>query len=263
MKKLYALLAVVAMVGAVNAQTYLFGTDANADGVFSFNNQVICDKWVSAADATFIKTISLYNSVSAEANTSLKVDKVGPGTDGVAGTAGSITGAIEIAKTITKFNYTGGSVVFELPDCNHFSMTLSATGDICAGIFTSANGTDWNSKSEPGVRLSAKGIYSYDITSLVSSTSKIWIKVVNGGTGGLNIHDVKIESTTITPAVDPGDGNSITLNDSSSALSVEYFTLTGVALGSNYEALPAGVYIQKSTYANGAVESVKISKSKK
>jgi hypothetical protein len=253
MKKLYTIALACLISSAAYAQTSLFGTNADANQWFWYNNQETSDLYVGNSAST--KVIKYYDSSSSPTSlSSLDVTKQGAGTDGTAGTAGFYTGAIILAKTATKFEYTGGYAQFELPNCSEFQLTLSATGDICVGVNTSTNGTDWTVVSAPTAKISSKGINTYNISSFTTSSSKIWVKVINGGTGGLNVHGCKITvSDTPTKIQNPSLGT---------VVSTEFFSLTGTLVGTKYADLKPGIYLQKSTFDTGKTTTVKISKAR-
>ncbi|MFA9441329.1 hypothetical protein ACDA63_17005 [Uliginosibacterium sp. sgz301328] len=117
-----------------------------------------------------------------------------PGTDTSLYT---MTGAIDLPKAGAASDYaSGGSVVFKLPSCSSFVMTVAATGDIYYQVSTSSDGINWTSKfMSPTDKASklAKGTYEQDITQYATSTTPIYVKITGGRTGSLYIHRVKIK----------------------------------------------------------------------
>lgn len=82
---------------------------------------------------------------------------------------------------------------------------------------------------------------------------------VNGAiTGGTTFFtwSVKIETGDI-----PNSINNPTFNANVSK--VEYYNISGVNMGGDWNLLPAGIYIVKTTYDNGAVTTEKISKTRR
>lgn len=172
--------------GYIWVKNNFFQGDADANGWFWFNDQEKAGKYMNSM-------ITLFDSQSSSGVTStLQVEKAGAGTDGTAGSTGAIIGCLDLGKSATKSEYTGGSVVFELPSCGEFQFTSSRTGDNLLKVqtATSAAGpfTDVYTYS------SAKGIATVNATQYVQTENPVWVKIINGSTGSLNIHGVKISS---------------------------------------------------------------------
>ncbi len=172
--------------GCVWIKNSLFGSDADTNDWFWFNDETTSGKYLPSM-------ITLFPSVSSTGVTStLETAKVGAGTDGVIGTAGAITGCIDLGKSATKGNFTGGAAVFQLPGCGEFKIKTSRTGDNVFNVSTAtaADGTFTQQYAYSG----GKGISDINLTQYVQSENPVWVKITNGATGSLNIHGVSIKS---------------------------------------------------------------------
>ncbi len=103
-------------------------------------------------------------------------------------------GSLQLGKAATAKSYTGGSAVFYCPNgVTSFKINVLRTGTIHFKVLKS---TDGNNYTEVGkVEDQKAGIATKDFSAAVRNTESkdpVWIKVVNGSTGGLNIHGVYI-----------------------------------------------------------------------
>lgn len=172
--------------GCVWVKNNLFGTDADAGGWFWLNDETSSARYLPSM-------ISLLPSVSSAGVTStLQTTKVGAGTDGTTGSAGAITGCIDLGKSATKGDFTGGAAIFQLGSCGEFKIKTSRTGDNAFNVSTatSANGPFTQQYAYSG----AKGIAEINLTQYVQSENPVWVKITNGATGSLNIHGISIKS---------------------------------------------------------------------
>lgn len=154
----------------------------DANNWFWFNNE-------TTSALYFPSMISLLPSVSSAGVTStLQTTKVGAGTDGTTGSAGAITGCIDLGKSATKGEFTGGSAIFQLPSCGEMKITTSRTGDNAFNVSVAsvADGTFTQKYAYSG----AKGISEINLSEYVQSENPVWVKITNGATGSLNIHGV-------------------------------------------------------------------------
>lgn len=73
---------------------------------------------------------------------------------------------------------------------------------------------------------------------------------------GVNIYRIIVgeDPTTSIVAFPTAEGR---------VIKAEYYSISGVNVGNNYNALPAGIYILKEMYENGVVKTAKISKARK
>ncbi len=158
----------------------------DANNWFWFNNE-------TTAAPYFPTMITLLPSVSSAGVTStLQTAKVGAGTDGTIGSAGAITGCIDLGKSATKGDFTGGSAIFQLPSCGEFKITTSRTGDnvFNVSVATTANGAFTQKYAYSG----GKGISEINLSEYVQSENPVWVKITNGATGSLNIHAVTVKN---------------------------------------------------------------------
>jgi hypothetical protein len=169
------------------APNYISGTSVNgttatnldiADNTALTGSQFITGKANSLSSLIQVQTAFLVDSTKVSGDTNV--------------------GALVITKcgSANAADYpTAGSITIKLQSCSQFFITYVATGSIYYKIETSSDGTTFTSKyaTASGSALHSKGFYTADdISSYVTSTSPIWIRITNGGTGGLSIHAMKI-----------------------------------------------------------------------
>lgn len=157
----------------------------DANNWFWFNSE-------TTAAPYFPSMITLLPSVSSAGVTStLQTTKVGAGTDGTTGSAGAITGCIDLGKSATKGEFTGGSAIFQLPSCGEMKITTSRTGDNAfnVSVASAADGTFTQKYAYSG----AKGISEINLSEYVQSENPVWVKITNGATGSLNIHGISVK----------------------------------------------------------------------
>ena len=68
--------------------------------------------------------------------------------------------------------------------------------------------------------------------------------------------NIKFSSTTIPVGITEHN----VLQPNGELIGVEYYNLSGQRVGTEYNKLRPGIYIMKSTYSNGAVETTKLIK---
>ena len=114
-------------------------------------------------------------------------------TPGNATVTSSKTGTITISKASAALAVDGGYVVFKLPKVSAMHISHFTTGTPYFSVETSADdGATWTSKLAMVKAQSKSGEYTADLSSYVTSTSKVWVRIRNGGTGGFNLQGVKI-----------------------------------------------------------------------
>ncbi|MDB5814309.1 MAG: hypothetical protein JWN23_1426 [Rhodocyclales bacterium] len=105
----------------------------------------------------------------------------------------------------------GGWVVFKLPSVSGFQVDVAATGNICYSIETSPDGTTWTNqygiggtgvgggtpanqtdKCSTSSRMGTAGEATGDAGTNISSTSPIFVRIMNKGSGSLTVYGVKI-----------------------------------------------------------------------
>lgn len=69
---------------------------------------------------------------------------------------------------------------------------------------------------------------------------------------GINIYHILVEEATSTSIQSPAASGSV--------VSTEYFSINGIKMGSNFDVLPSGIYIQLEQYSDGSVDTKKIVK---
>lgn len=114
-------------------------------------------------------------------------------TPGNATVTSSKTGTITIPKASAALAVDGGYVVFKLPKVSAMHIFHFTTGTPYFSVETSADdGATWTTKLAMVKAQSKSGEYTADLSSYVTSTSKVWVRIRNGGTGGFNLQGVKI-----------------------------------------------------------------------
>lgn len=213
--------------------------------------------WFNSANENYVTAlinggqIVLANSETSDgSSSSFNPAKVGAGTDGASGTAGAHTGALELAKAKDK-GARGGNIVFKLPGCSLMKLVFSRTGDIYAGVeISSDEGASWAATAQStGTKLSGKGIYTADFTKYAQSSTPVWVRIVNGGTGSLLIHAASIKTAL--------DGETSISKDNvvKSIVSTRYYNLSGIQVN---QPDANTIYIQENVYDDGSVERAKL-----
>lgn len=171
--------------GCVWIKNDVFTPDSDAESWFWFNNETTSAKYIPS-------TITLLPSSSSGVASTLQTTKVGAGTDGSTGSSGALTGCIDLGKSATKGEYTGGAALFQLPSCGAFKLKTSRTGDntFNVSIDSVGNGSYIQTYAYTG----GKGVSEIDISQYTKSSKPISIKIANGATGSLNLHGVLIKS---------------------------------------------------------------------
>ncbi|NLX72373.1 MAG: hypothetical protein GXY94_03605 [Bacteroidales bacterium] len=94
------------------------------------------------------------------------------------------------------------------------------------------------------------------ITTEVASESPIRFAIRCNGKGAVRIENIRIWAAA-------GDGELTSIQTpaaSGSVVSTEYFSINGIKMGSNFDVLPSGIYIQLEQYSDGSVDTKKIVK---
>lgn len=233
--------------------------DENQYYWFNESNKTHCESMI--AD----QTIVLNNSVTTpESTTKLQPTAIGANESGTK--ESGRTGYIGIAKGSGTAGTEGGSVVFALPSCALFEINFSTTGSQYLKVFTSKDNQNWAECTDLYINKGKKGITTHNLTSGVSSTSPIYVKVANYGTGSIMLHGVKI-SKAISSGIDNMesdplsiycDGDEIICNRD--YLTIEVFDAAGklVKKGNDIAGLPNGNYLVRVQEANGKISTLKL-----
>lgn len=200
MKKLTILASLLISCITLSAQKNFFEGSTDTQGWFSFNNQRNYESYKRKITLTSPenpgKTPNMLTFVGFKA-------KGTPQFEGKQKVENSqIMGAICLAPSrqqtepygVSYGEYLhGGSVTFELPSCSTFELYLASESPKFLSVATSKDGVTFKTVSEPkkGKPIGLKGHKSYDISSMVQSKEKIWVKLTNGS-GVLFIHKVRV-----------------------------------------------------------------------
>ena len=112
-----------------------------------------------------------------------------------------------------------------------------------------------------GLAIHTKETHSISLPSSINGSTRLAIaRTSKTGAFGAGVTfflwDIKIETGDIANSI-----NNPTFNANVSK--VEYYNISGVNMGGDWNLLPAGIYIVKTTYDNGAVTTEKISKTRR
>lgn len=136
------------------------------------------------------------------------------------------TGSLQLAKASSAGKADGGSVIFRcLKGVTEFGIYAYRTGSVYLNVYTSTDSVKWTKVAT--VEKAASGIYKADFSANVADTlHRVYVKVENTSTGGLNIQGVRIcnkqgavEMDKFTPTEEPGGdtGNTGDGDDSGSS----------------------------------------------
>lgn len=172
--------------GCVWIKNSLMPGDVDVNNWFWFNNESTSAKYIPSM-------ITLLPSVSSSGVTStLNVTKTGAGTDGTTGSAGALTGCLDLGKSATKGDFSGGSAIIQLTSCGELKLVTSRTGDNDFNVsVANSSGGEFIQKY---VYSGNKGISEINLTDYVQSEQPVWIKITNGATGSLNIHAISAKT---------------------------------------------------------------------
>ncbi|MGC3979267.1 MAG: T9SS type A sorting domain-containing protein [Paludibacteraceae bacterium] len=171
--------------GCVWERSDLFTPDSDTNGWFWFNNETSSAQYIPSV-------ITLVASTSSGMTSTLQTAKAGAGTDGTSGGTGAITGCIDLGKSATKGDFSGGAAIFKLSSCGEFKLKTSRTGDnsFSVSIDTIGDGSYKQTYTYSG----GKGISEIDISKYTQTEKPVYVKIINGSTGSLNIHGVSVKS---------------------------------------------------------------------
>lgn len=103
-------------------------------------------------------------------------------------------GSLQLGKSTAAKNYNGGAAIFHCPNgVTSFKVNILRTGTIHLKVFKSTDGVNYTEVTK--VEDQKAGIVTKDFSAAIrnlESKDPVWVKIVNGATGGLNIHGVYI-----------------------------------------------------------------------
>lgn len=106
------------------------------------------------------------------------------------------TGEITIPKASAAGGSDGGTLVFHLPSLSALSIFTYTTGSLYYAVDVSTDsGVTWTNKYSSGsTAVRSKGESTEDIGAKVgTTTSPIWVRIDNLGTGGININGILVK----------------------------------------------------------------------
>ncbi|WP_026473163.1 hypothetical protein [Alkaliflexus imshenetskii] len=235
MKKLYMLLAGIAFAGVMNAQT-------------SWN---ISEMFGTIENETFFATTETHDGLTIYSNNNVAIDMNSKSITYKEveyaythrlkfGGAGSFSSGVPTARVVT-FEVDGPA------DITIMAQSSSGGTDRILNVAAGSNTNILGTVSAPGANVAFTTI-SY--TEESPTTIYIW-----SPSSGVNLYHIIVEDPSAVSVVAP------TFNANVSK--VEYYNISGVNMGGDWNMLPAGIYIVKTTYDNGAVTTEKISKSRR
>ncbi|WP_291861748.1 hypothetical protein [Marinilabilia sp.] len=227
MKKLYTILTALLMVGLVNAQDWNI-----SDSEFNSLGSIEAE--------TTINGLTIY----ANAAKPVVIDGNNKTVDGISysyrmklGGSGDFTDATTPAARVLKFNVNGPKEI---------SIVLQSSSSSSDRLLNVA----MNSEDNVIGQLNALGLEATKQNISYTGTGAATIYLFSPSSGVNLYHIIVGEATSIaTPAA--GNAN---------VVKTEYFSITGVNAGNNWNSLSAGVYIARITLDNGQVTTEKVTK---
>lgn len=173
---------------------YIVGSNGDYYWFNSYNKSEV-DGWIKD------RTITLANSANGEGKTSYNPEYSNSNSDPKLCT--QVSGSIQLGKSTAGGTYDGGSITFYCPEgVNIFKVYSFRTGSNYYCVQTSTDGNSFTTKQT--VNKAASGINETDFSANVECADPIWIRILNGSSGGLNIQGVKIYKPDTST---PDDGN--------------------------------------------------------
>jgi hypothetical protein len=209
--------------------TYYAGTGLNLSPATTFN---IATTGVSAAtygSASTVPTIAVntQGQITSASNTNIAINGSAV-TGNIAGSAGSVANALTLGTYLTGTSYNGGTAV-------------TATVDA-----TSAN------TASKVVARDASGNFSAGTITATLTGSATSATTATNIAGGANLQIPYQTGAGTTSFITAASGTNYVLNYTGSAFSWVAGTISGVALGSNLNALTAGTYLTSGGTYTGA-----------
>lgn len=266
-KLLLSILTIICSVGYAQSQKNVFDPAlCDANDYLWFNSQAVGDEYVGEG-----KVIELFNSTGTVAVPILGESIFDPTLTG-AGPTGTSTdayvGSIKLGFATDDKSLDGGSVVFRLPSCNTFIMTLSSFAAMRPCVYTSADGNEWElQKAYAWLPLTDSGgrkvwAISTDAPAVVSDHI-IYVKILNCAKSFMFIHNIRVTGpatvgvegviSSSSDMVQHGRDISFSCETEASIYSINGSCVKKAKCQDmNLNELASGCYIVKAVSANGA-----------
>ncbi len=264
------LLTMIVLSGLFTASTYaqeynLFSVaDVDANGWIWFDTQAKIDKYVGEG-----KLIEIYDGMNSGSEVAtIAADTIkGAGTDKLYAGTDHKTGAIRLGKSSGAAVANGGFIEMKLPSCVTFAVFLSSVEQMRPCLYATKDIEEdfVLVKSYPFTALTSLGQYQWNnMQDLVGnstqfkSDTEIYVQVLNARSAFLNIHGMKVTTSTPTStgvkeiSTDKGfrfNGSLLTAEEPSN---ITVYSLTGstlaykkAATSMDFSSYNKGVYIVK------------------
>ena len=212
-----------------SAQVYTAGTGLNLSPATTFNisNTGVTANTYGSASAVPVITVNAQGQATGITNTNIAIN--GTQVSGnITGSAGSVANALTLGTYLTRTSFNGSAAVTATVDATSANtaskvVARDASGDFSAGTITA--------------------------TLSGSSTSATTATNLAGGTANQIPYQTAAGTTSFITAA---SGTNYVLNYTGSAFSWVAGTISGVALGSNLNALTLGTYLTGTSYNGSA-----------
>lgn len=263
MKKVLLTLAAFAAFSAVNAQqtyNYFDPADCDADGWLWFDTQDKLDKYCGWDSSFKIQLLTTTYEDSEGLYPEPELNGTMPGYDkeGVAGTAGTKTGAIVIPRATTYGAKNGGGFMMWLPDLAEFSVFMSCEGSLYQPCLQGGEGwierVDFQTVkgyARPFTKLTSDCQYQWNnlqnfenansgFKLLSPAGTKVTAALMDDQTSDILIQGIKVFTYTKTSYPEGGSGvGEINVDDANAP--VEFFNMQGMKVSGN----EPGMYIRR------------------
>lgn len=265
-KLLLSILTIICSVGYAQSQKNVFDPAlCDANDYLWFNTEAVGNEYVGEG-----KLIEVFNSTGTVAVPILGesvFDATLPGAGPTGTSTDAYTGSIKLGFATDDKSLDGGSVVFKLPSCNAFIMTLSSFAAMRPNVYTSADGNEWElQKAYAWLPLTDSGgrkvwAISSEAPAVVSD-KMIYVKILNCAKSFMFIHNVRVTGP-IAAGVENAVSSSLDMIQQGSNISfsseaeVAVFSINGSCVKKakcrdmDLSGLSSGCYIVKAVSENG------------
>jgi hypothetical protein len=238
MKKLYTILTTLLMVGMVNAQDWNF---SGTDFTDYIEDPSVLNEYTFETTTT-VNDLIIYSDLAA--GKEVVIDDNNKTVDGISytyrlklGGSGDFTDATTPFARVLAFNIDGPKEI---------SIVLQSSSGSSDRLLNVAVDSEDNVIEQ----LDAFGATPTKQTISYTGSGAATIYLFSPSSGVNLYHIIVGEATSIAS----------TSADNANVVKTEYFSITGVNTGNNWNALPAGIYIVKKTLTNGQVATEKVTK---
>lgn len=208
--------------------TYTAGTGLNESPAFTFNiaNTTVSAATYGSASSVPVFAVNAQGQLTSVTNTAIAINGSAV-TGAISGQAGSVANALTLGTYLTGTSYNGS-----------------------AGVTATVDATSANTASKVVARDSSGDFSAGTITATLSGSATSATTATNLAGGAANQIPYQTAAGT-TSFITAASGTNYVLNFTGSAFSWVAGTISGVALGSNLNALTLGTYLTGTSY-NGS-----------